>query len=99
HRLVLLDILGGEESSRLFLHHAKRQHSFAKQFIKDLREARINRREATENSFVTGGMLEAGARGGEIANGEQKEKNCQRSENYLQRAIEPQRADKHDSGK
>ncbi len=99
HLRVLRDLRGGEESSRLFLHRPKRQHSFAEQLIKHLREPRINRREAAEDSFVTGGMFEAGTRAGEITNGEQEEKNCQRSENHLQRAIEPQRADKHDSGK
>ena len=42
-------------------------------------------------------MFEARARAGEIADGEQKEKNRQRAENDLQGEVQAQRADKHDS--
>src|SRR5260370_41998232 len=44
-------------------------------------------------------MFETGARVREIAVGEEEEKNHQRSENQLQRAVESQGADKHDGGK
>ena len=98
HLRVLRDLRGGEESSRLFLHWPKRQHSFTEQLIKHLREAGVNRGETAEDSFVTGEMFESGARVCVIAVGEEKEKNRQRAEYDLQSAVQPQRADKHNGG-
>src|SRR5205823_3042501 len=78
-----------------FLHRAERQDDFAVQFVQHLCEAGVDRREAADNSFVTGEMLESGARIREIAIGEQEKQEGQGSEDELQRTIESQRANEH----
>ena len=82
---------------KLLHHETQRQDDFAEDFIEHLCQAGVYRGKPAENSFVTGKMFETGTRVNEIANGEEKEKNCQRTENDLSGDVQAQRANKHHS--
>lgn len=83
----------------LFFHRTEWQDDFAENFVQHLRQPCVNRGEATEDSLIPGEVFEIRSGADEVTDGEQEEKNGQRTENDLASYVQPQGAHEHDGGK
>ena len=90
-----LRVLRGVE---LLHHRTEWQNDLAVEFVEHLREAGVDRRKSAENSFVASEVFETWTCINEIADRQEKEKNCQRTENDLPGDMLAERANEHHSG-